>query len=326
MAAAEKKIGGLLESGGYLKKAQVNIIVSLLASQQVSVLGQVNRPGRYPVDGKRSVLDMLALAGGIAADGGDTVSLVRTRNGKTTRETIDVIQMVRSGALDGNFDVAGGDMIYVERAPRFYIVGEVQRPGAFRVERQMTVLQALSAGGGLTAARQQQRPAHHPQGRQRQAGHVRGQARRPGPGGRRHHGARELVLRLPAVPFFPGVPMNVHQFLLILLARKKIILATLAVTVLLTLALQPGAAEDLQGDRVGAAELQGRRSADRADHAGPAAAGLHGDPDRHHQQQERGAAGGRRAQAGRQPGRAGPVQRQPPTGAATCATGWPTCC
>jgi polysaccharide export outer membrane protein len=149
-AAAEKKIGGLLESGGYLKKAQVNIVVSLLASQQVSVLGQVNRPGRYPVDGKRSVLDMLALAGGISVEGGDTVSLVRTQGGKTVRNSIDVIQMVRTGALDANFDVAGGDMLYVERAPRFYIVGEVQRPGAFRVERQMTVLQALSAGGGLT--------------------------------------------------------------------------------------------------------------------------------------------------------------------------------
>jgi polysaccharide export outer membrane protein len=150
VASAEKKIGGLLESGGFLKKAQVNIIVSMLASQQVSVLGQVNRPGRYPVDGKRSVLDMLALAGGISADGGDTVSLVRTRNGKTSRDTVDVVQMVRSGTLDANLDVAGGDMVFVERAPRFYIVGEVQRPGAFRVERQMTVLQALSAGGGLT--------------------------------------------------------------------------------------------------------------------------------------------------------------------------------
>lgn len=151
VAAAEKKIGGLLESGGFLKKAQVNIIVSMLASQQVSVLGQVNRPGRYPVDGKRGVLDMLALAGGISAEGGDTVSLVRTRNGKTSRDTVDVILMVRSGALDANLDVAGGDMVFVERAPRFYIVGEVQRPGAFRVERRMTVLQALSAGGGLTA-------------------------------------------------------------------------------------------------------------------------------------------------------------------------------
>lgn len=151
VAMAEKKIGGMLETGGFLKKAQVNIIVSLLASQQVSVLGQVNRPGRYPVDGRRSVLDVLALAGGISVEGGDAVTLVRTRNRMTTRETLDVVQMVRSGTLDGNVDVAGGDMIFVERAPRFYIVGEVQRPGTFRVERQMTVQQALSAGGGLTS-------------------------------------------------------------------------------------------------------------------------------------------------------------------------------
>lgn len=151
VAAAEKKIGGLLESGGYLKKAQVNMIVTTLASQQVSVLGQVNRPGRYPIEGKRSVLDLLAMAGGITPDGSDTISLIRKRKGVTTKDTIDVIQMVRSGALDKDYEVAGSDMIYVERAPRFYIVGEVQRPGAFRVERQMTVLQALSAGGGLTA-------------------------------------------------------------------------------------------------------------------------------------------------------------------------------
>ena len=151
VAAAEKKIGGLLESGGYLKKAQVNMIVTTLQSQQVSVLGQVNRPGRYPVDGKRHVLDLLATAGGIGADGGDTISLIRNRQGATTRETIDLGAMVRDGSLDKNIEVAGGDIIYVERAPRFYIVGEVQRPGAFKVERSMTVLQALSAGGGLTA-------------------------------------------------------------------------------------------------------------------------------------------------------------------------------
>ena len=109
---AEKKIGGLLEKGGYLKKAQVNLLVTMLASQQVSVLGQVNKPGRYPVDGTRKVLDLLALAGGIGPE--------------------------------------GGDIIFVERAPRAWITGEVQRPGPFRIERAMTVQQALSAGGGLT--------------------------------------------------------------------------------------------------------------------------------------------------------------------------------
>ena len=147
---AEKKIGGLLEKGGYLKKAQVNLLITTLASQQVSVLGQVNRPGRYPVEGKRKVLDLLAIAGGVNADGSDMVSLVRTRNGQTTRETIDIVDMVRKGELNRDYEVAGGDIIFVERAPRAYITGEVNRPGPFRIERAMTVQQAVSAGGGLT--------------------------------------------------------------------------------------------------------------------------------------------------------------------------------
>jgi polysaccharide biosynthesis/export protein len=148
---AEKKIGDALEKGGYLKKAQVNLLVTTLASAQVSVLGQVNRPGRYPVDGPRKVLDLLAVAGGISADGGDTIDLVRTRDGKTTRETIDVVDMVRRGELNRDYEVSGGDVIFVERAPRAYVMGEVQRPGALRIERGMTVQQAVSSGGGLTA-------------------------------------------------------------------------------------------------------------------------------------------------------------------------------
>jgi polysaccharide export outer membrane protein len=150
VSAAEKRIGGLLEGGGYLRKAQVNIIVTSLQSQLVSVLGQVNRPGRYPLEGKRSVLDLLAVAGGMNVEGGDTVSLIRKRDGATTKESIDVVEMVRSGDLNRDLELAPNDVIFVERAPRFYIYGEVQRPGTFRLERAMTVLQALAIGGGLT--------------------------------------------------------------------------------------------------------------------------------------------------------------------------------
>jgi len=150
VAAAEKKIGSLLEKGGYLKQAQVNMLVTTVASQQVSVLGYVNRPGRYPIEGRRKVLDLLAMAGGIHGEGGDTVSLVRTRDGATARDSIDVVDMVRRGELDKDVEVAGGDIIYVERAPRAYVTGEVTRPGAFRLERGMTVQQAISAGGGLS--------------------------------------------------------------------------------------------------------------------------------------------------------------------------------
>ncbi|HAT32939.1 MAG TPA: polysaccharide export protein EpsE [Janthinobacterium sp.] len=149
-AMAEKKIAGMLEAGGFLKKPQVNIIVTLLQSQQVSVLGQVNHPGRYPMDGKRTLMDILALAGGVSPDGGDSVTLIRKRNGTTTKEVIDIVDMVHTANLNRDFDLAPDDVIFVERAPRFYIYGEVQRPGTFRLERSMTVMQALAAGGGLT--------------------------------------------------------------------------------------------------------------------------------------------------------------------------------
>lgn len=149
-AAAEKKIASMLESGGYLKKPQVNLIVTALQSQTVSVLGQVNRPGRYPVDGKRSVMDMLALGGGISTEGGDKVSLIRNRAGQTVRKDVDLSQMMRDGGASDELLVQGGDVVFVERAPKFYIYGEVQRPGSFRLEPSMTVTQALSAGGGLS--------------------------------------------------------------------------------------------------------------------------------------------------------------------------------
>ncbi|MBV6319956.1 polysaccharide export protein EpsE [Duganella violaceipulchra] len=151
VSAAEKKLGTLLETGGFVKKPQVNMLLTLAQSQQVSVLGQINRPGRYPMDARRGLMDVLAMAGGIAADGGDLVTVVSTRGDKLSKETVDIIQMVRSANFDHNVELAPGDVVYVERAPRFYIYGEVQRPGPFRLERNMTVVQALSAGGGLTA-------------------------------------------------------------------------------------------------------------------------------------------------------------------------------
>ena len=144
-SAAEKLVASKLEQGGFVKNPQVNLLVTVLNSQQVSVLGQVTRPGRFPLEGQRNVLEMLAQAGGIAPDGGETVVLMRNKDGKSTREVIDVIGVVHDGEVQRNIDVQGGDVLYVERAPRVYIYGEVQRPGPFRLERGMTVVQALSS-------------------------------------------------------------------------------------------------------------------------------------------------------------------------------------
>lgn len=121
-------------------------------SREVSVLGQVNRPGKYSVSGGvRTVLDFIAQAGGVSALGADKVIVMTNRNGKASKHEIDVDSLYRSGDTSANFELANGDSIYVPRVSVFYIYGEVQRPGSFRLERNMNVAQALSTGGGLSA-------------------------------------------------------------------------------------------------------------------------------------------------------------------------------
>ena len=120
-------------------------------AREVSVLGQVNRPGKYSVaSGVRTVIDFLSQAGGVSAGGADNIIVISKRNGKTTKQEIDVDQLYKKGDTSFNFELTDGDSIYVPRTPVFYIYGEVQRPGAFRLERNMNVAQALSTGGGLS--------------------------------------------------------------------------------------------------------------------------------------------------------------------------------
>lgn len=120
-------------------------------ARDVSVIGQVNRPGKYAVtDGVRTLGDFLSIAGGISPVGSDTVTLTTMRDGKQERYEVDIDDLFRTGNNSTNVELKSGDTVYVPRAPMAYIHGEVQRPGTFRIERNMTVLQALVQGGGLT--------------------------------------------------------------------------------------------------------------------------------------------------------------------------------
>lgn len=149
--AAEALIAKQLRSGGFVLKPQVGILPLQMRSNQVAVLGQVNRPGRYPLETSDMRLsDMLATAGGIAPTGADEIVLVGKRDGKNVRLTIDIPALFTAGDLADDTPLIGGDVIYVSRAPTFYIYGEVNRPGAFRLERDMTVMQGLATGGGVT--------------------------------------------------------------------------------------------------------------------------------------------------------------------------------
>lgn len=120
-------------------------------ARDISVMGQVNRPGKYSViGGVRTVSDFLGIAGGINPTGSDIVTVTTFRDGQLKRFEVDVDTLFRTGNNSENIELVSGDSIYVPRAPMFYIYGEVQRPGSFRIERNMTVLQALAQGGGLT--------------------------------------------------------------------------------------------------------------------------------------------------------------------------------
>jgi polysaccharide export outer membrane protein len=148
---AERLVGERLREGGFVLQPQVNLLPLQIRGNQVAVLGQVNRPGRFPLEISNTRLsDMLAVAGGIASSGADTLYLTGVRDGRVVRRRIDVVDLLREGAVADEV-LAGGDVIFVDRAPMFYIYGEVQRPGAFRLEREMTVMQALALGGGVTA-------------------------------------------------------------------------------------------------------------------------------------------------------------------------------
>jgi len=152
ISVAEKKIADALQTGGFIQKPQVNIVLVQIRGNQVSVLGQVNRPGRFPLETTDTrVSDMLATAGGATTAGDDIIIVTGLRSGKPYRKQIDIPASLLSGNMDDDIVLQGGDRIYVHRAPVFYIYGEAQRPGSFRIERNMTIMQALAMGGGPTS-------------------------------------------------------------------------------------------------------------------------------------------------------------------------------
>ena len=151
LPAAEGKIAQMLRDGGFVVNPQVNILLTTGFGNLVSVIGEVNKSGRYSVDSAGGhVSGMLAVAGGVASTGGEMVSVSGIRNGKPFRRDIDIVKMASTGNTADDLELNGGDTVYVNRAPMFYIYGQVQKPGQYRLERGMTVIQALATGGGVT--------------------------------------------------------------------------------------------------------------------------------------------------------------------------------
>jgi len=150
-AELEQRIAQRLKAGRFVAEPQVNVTVVQFRSAQIAVLGQVNKPGRYPLEGTpHKITDVLALAGGVTALAAEGVTVVTWRDGTEQHLDVDLSVMFKRKSMNDDINLSSGDVVFVPRAPVFYIYGEVQRAGQYRLERDMTVLQTLAAGGGLT--------------------------------------------------------------------------------------------------------------------------------------------------------------------------------
>jgi polysaccharide export outer membrane protein len=146
---AQDLIQKRLEDGGFVRNPHVSIFVDESASQAITMVGEVTRPGPYPAIGDRHLYDLISMAGGLTERAGRTVVIVHRSDPEHKVE----LQLTRNLAEDTthNVEIEPGDTIIVSRAGIIYVVGDVTRPSGFVVEDDtLTVLKALALAGGST--------------------------------------------------------------------------------------------------------------------------------------------------------------------------------
>lgn len=141
-----ERVAKLLRDGGYYVDPVVSVTVVSYASRYVTVLGEFASPGLIPVDRSYRVSEILARAGGPRPGASDELVLRRA----TGEEIVLPIEMLSRGGPQDDPLVQPGDKLFIGAAPNFYIYGQVNAPGSYRVERGMTLRMALARGGGLT--------------------------------------------------------------------------------------------------------------------------------------------------------------------------------
>jgi polysaccharide biosynthesis/export protein len=145
---------------GYFRNPQVSVAVEQYRSQRVFIVGEVRNPGTYALTGDMSLIEAIARAGSALPSASGEALIVHAASGaaagptiptddKAEVDTVD-LKALQSGALNQNLALRDGDTIFVPRAEAIYVFGQVKSPGAYAIQRDTTVLQALSLAGGVT--------------------------------------------------------------------------------------------------------------------------------------------------------------------------------
>ena len=139
----------------YLQNPQVSLFVEEFRSQEITVMGAVDKPDVYSVKRARSIFEMLSLAGGLTRNAGDLIR-VKTRQidpESGQLETIDLLMSLNKLlAGDGpaaNFMLAAGDSILVPEAGFVTVEGAVAKPGSYKMDGETNVIKAVALAGGI---------------------------------------------------------------------------------------------------------------------------------------------------------------------------------
>ncbi len=157
----EQGIAARLTSEGIVKNPQVNVFVEQYRGRRVTIIGEVVKPGQYEIAGPTTILDLISLALGMSQSAGYQLTVFRKEmvaDGKavTKRLAINVDRLLNGADLSQDIELQNADVIYVPKAV-FYIYGEVNRPGAYRLEKGITVKRAIALASGLTPKGSQSR-------------------------------------------------------------------------------------------------------------------------------------------------------------------------
>jgi polysaccharide export outer membrane protein len=145
---------------GYFRNPQVTVAVEQYRSQRVFVMGEVRAPGPVPLTGGMTLIEALSRAGSTQPTASGEVAVVRAQQGAKgplmpnqesgTEVFRASIRTLESGSLSQNIELRDGDTIFVPRAETAYVFGQVKNPGGYALQKDTTVLQALSLAGGVT--------------------------------------------------------------------------------------------------------------------------------------------------------------------------------
>jgi polysaccharide export outer membrane protein len=156
-AEAGSATAARLKAAGILLEPHVTVMIVEFQSQGVTVTGEVRSPGVYPLLANRTVMDMIALAGGLNENAGKVATVFHRNDPNDLRQVkLNVSVQTPASVAESNFELLPGDTISVSRSGVIYVIGDVGRPGGFLVEHndRLTVLQALALaqGANQTAA------------------------------------------------------------------------------------------------------------------------------------------------------------------------------